>query len=284
MTHTRHELEGEMKQVFDEVHRAERRAYQGVQQLDREIIRFDLDVLVRELKGEYDSLPQVEAYLNEVEADMAENADLFRSSQRQEGQQSQSSAPATDSEHTMRRYEVNVIVDNSETSGAPVVHEVNPTYSNLMGRVDKEARYGALQTDFTMIRPGSLHRANGGYLIIRTEEILRNPASWEALKRSLREQKIMVEELAERMGFMAVKGLTPEPIPLDVKTVLIGDANLYHMLFRLDPEFPELFRVKAEFDSTMERTESNVLDYASFVCALCTKEACSPWTARASAS
>ncbi|MDE2861517.1 MAG: ATP-binding protein [Chloroflexota bacterium] len=278
MTQTRHELEGEMKQVFDEVHRAERRAHQGVQQLDREIIRFDLDILIRELKGEYDSLPQVEAYLNDVEADMAENADMFRSSQQQAGQP-QALTPAstsTDPEHAMHRYEVNVIVDNSETSGAPVVHEVNPTYNNLMGRVDKEARYGALYTDFTMIRPGSLHRANGGYLIIRIEEILRNPASWEALKRSLREQKIMVEEMAERMGFVAVKGLTPEPIPLDVKTVLIGDANLYHMLFRLDPEFPELFRVKAEFDSTMERTEANVLDYASFVCALCTKEGLLP--------
>ena len=278
MAQTRDELETGMKQVLDEVHRAERRAYQSIQQMDREIIRFDLDVLVRELKGEYDSLPQVEAYLNEVEADMEENADMFRSSQQQR-QQPQATAPAatsTDSENSMRRYEVNVIVDNSETSGAPVVHEFNPTYNNLMGRVDKEARYGALQTDFTMIRPGSLHRANGGYLTIRIEEILRNPAAWESLKRSLREQKIIVEELAERMGFMTVKGLTPEPIPLDVKTVLIGDAGLYHMLYRMDPDFPELFRVKAEFDSTMERTEANVLDYASFVCTLCTKEGLLP--------
>ena len=230
----------------------------------------------RELKGEYDYLPQVEAYLNEVEADMAENADMFRSSRQQQPQAQATNGTFTDAEHTMRRYEVNVMVDNSVTSGAPVVHEVNPTYNNLMGRVDKEARYGALHTDFTMIRPGSLHMANGGYLIIRIEEILRNPAAWEGLKRSLREQKIMVEELAERMGFMTVKGLTPEPIPLDVKTVLIGDAGLYHMLYKIDPDFPELFRVKAEFDSTMERTESNVLDYASFVCALCTKEGLLP--------
>ena len=277
MAQTRDELETGMKQVLDEVHRAERRAYQAIQQMDREIIRFDLDVLVRELKGEYDSLPQVEAYLNEVEADMEENADMFRSSQQQRQQQATAtSATPADSENSMRRYEVNVIVDNSETSGAPVVHEFNPTYNNLMGRVDKEARYGALQTDFTMIRPGSLHRANGGYLTIRIEEILRNPAAWEGLKRSLREQKIIVEELAERMGFMTVKGLTPQPIPLDVKTVLIGDAGLYHMLYRMDPDFPELFRVKAEFDSTMERTEANVLDYASFVCTLCTKEGLLP--------
>ena len=277
MTQIRNELETEMKSVLDQVHRAERRAYQGIQQLDREAIRFNLDVLVRELKGEYDSLPQVEAYLNEVEADMEENADMFRSSQQQRQQQAPTQAATfTDSENTMRRYEVNVIVDNSETSGAPVVHEFNPTHNNLMGRVDKEAHYGALQTDFTMIRPGSLHRANGGYLTIRIEEILRNPAAWEGLKRSLREQKIIVEELPERMGFMTVKGLTPEPIPLDVKTVLIGDAGLYHMLYRMDPDFPELFRVKAEFDSTMERTEANVLDYASFVCTLCTKEGLLP--------
>ena len=187
--------------------------------MDREIIRFALDFLVQELTEKYDSLPQVEAYLEEVEADMAENADLFRSTPQQQGeQQPQASAPPTapptDAEHNLRRYQVNVIVDNSQTRGAPVVLEFNPTYSNLMGRVDKEARFGALQTDFTLIRPGSLHRANGGYLIIRIEEILRNPAAWEGLKRSLKEQKIIVDDLAERMGFMTVKSLTPEPIPL----------------------------------------------------------------------
>ena len=281
LTRTRESLENDMKQVFEQVRRSERRAYARIQQVDREIIRFALDFLVQELTEKYDSLPQVEAYLEEVEADMAENADLFRSTPQQQGeQQPQASAPPaappTDAEHNLRRYQVNVIVDNSQTRGAPVVLEFNPTYSNLMGRVDKEARFGALQTDFTLIRPGSLHRANGGYLIIRIEEILRNPAAWEGLKRSLKEQKIIVDDLAERMGFMTVKSLTPEPIPLDVKTVLIGDDHLYHMLYRLDPDFQELFRVKAEFDSTMERTESNVRDYASFVCAMCTKEGLLP--------
>ena len=271
LTQIRETLESDLKQVLNQVRSAERLVYERIQQMDQEVVRFALDFLIQELKEKYDSLPQIGVYLDEVESDMAENVDLFRTKP-QEGQNPTPLAPPVSSNHSLRRYEVNVIVDNSQTQGAPVVLEFNPTHTNLLGRVDKEAQFGALQTDLTMIRPGSLHRANGGYIIIRIEEILRNALAWEGLKRSLKEQKIIIEELAERMGFITTRGLTPEPIPLEVKTILIGNAALYQTLYMYDPDFVELFKVKAEFDSTMERTEENIKDYASFVCALCTKE------------
>lgn len=171
-----------------------------------------------------------------------------------------------------RRYEVNVIVDNSELKGAPVVVELNPTYQNLFGRMEKEAQFGVLTTDFTMIRGGSLHKANGGYLVLRVEVLLQNPLSWDSLKRALTSRKVAVEEPGERLGFISIKGLKPEPIPLNVKVILIGNPLLYQMLYIYDMDFLELFKVKADFDTIMNRTEENMRKYAAFVCAFCRKE------------
>ncbi|HID86001.1 MAG TPA: Lon protease family protein, partial [Anaerolineae bacterium] len=130
----------------------------------------------------------------------------------------------------------------------------------------------ALVTDFTMIREGSLHRANGGYLVLPAEEVLRNLFSWDGLKRALRNKEIAIEEAGERLGFIATKSLRPEPIPLDVKVVLIGRTSLYHLLYALDEDFSELFKVKADFDISMDRTEENINDYAAFVCTVCEEE------------
>ncbi len=157
-------------------------------------------------------------------------------------------------------------------TGAPVVIEMNPTFNNLMGRLEKEAHFGALTSDFTMIRPGSIHKANGGYLVIRIEDILRNLMSWEGLKRCLREQKIIIEELAERFGFVTVKSILPEPIPLNIKVILIGENLYYHLLYKFDPEFPELFKVKADFDSRMDLNAENLRQYSATLCAVCGKE------------
>jgi lon-related putative ATP-dependent protease len=271
LTQIQETLENDLKQVFNQVRSAERLVYENIQKMDQDIVRFALDFLIQELKEKHGYLPQINAYLDEVESDMADNVELFRAKP-QEGQNPALAPPIAGSNHTLRRYEINVIVDNSQTQGAPVVLEVNPTHTNLLGHIDKEAQFGSLQTDLTMIRPGSLHQANGGYLIIRIEEVLRNPLAWEGLKRALKEQKIIVEEITERMGFITTRGLTPEPIPLEVKIILIGNTSLYQMLYMSDPDFMELFKVKAEFDSTMQRTDDNIRDYAAFVCTFCAKE------------
>jgi len=163
-------------------------------------------------------------------------------------------------------------VDNSDLRGAPVIMELNPTYQNLFGRIEKEAQFGVLTTDFTMIRGGSLHNANGGYVVLPAEEILRNLFSYDSLKRALMNERISIEEAGERLGFITTKGLRPGPIPLSVKVVLIGNPLLYQQLYALDMDFKELFKVKADFDISMDRTEENMRKYAAFVCTFCQKE------------
>ena len=180
-----------------------------------------------------------------------------------------------------RKYQVNVLVDNSKQEGAPVVVELNPSYSNLFGRVEKEAHFGALYTDLTMIKAGSLHRANGGYLVLRAEDLLRNPFSWDGLKRALLSRQIEIEEPGERFGFMATKSVRPQPIPLDVKVALIGSPLLYYLLYASDDEFSELFKVKADFDTSMARDEENVQDFLAVLSTFCHKEKLKPLDASA---
>ena len=259
-------LQTELQGAIDRVRQAERLLQERLQKMDQEITQSSLNVLITELKQKYTDLPSITAYLDRVAIDMVQNIHLF-----QPPDQNAQQEPPTRA-NTLGRYDVNVIVDNLETSGAPVIFAINPTHGNLLGRVEKEAQLGTMQTDFTMIRPGDLHRANGGFLIIRIEELLRDSAAWEGLKTSLLEQKIIIEELTERMGYPNIKGLTPEPIALNTKIILVGDSSLYHALYLNDPDFLELFKVKAEFDSTMDRSEKNIHEYASFIATLCAKE------------
>lgn len=263
----REELEEDVASTFREVQNIERRAHEAVRDLDQRVARFVLGHLLKELRDKYAGLPAVMAYLEAVESDIISNLSLFRGER--EGERH---APPWAKEDPFRRYEVNVIVDNSETAGAPVVVEYNPTYNNLIGRIEKEAVFGALITDFTMIRAGSLHKANGGYLVIPIEELLRNLFSWDGLKRALRESEVVIEEAAERLGFLATKTLQPEPIRLKLKVILLGDPLLYYLLYHFDPDFQELFKVKAEFGTRMDRTPENVRKYAAFFCMLCKKE------------
>lgn len=204
-----------------------------------------------------------------MQQDIIENKNLFRS------------PPEADASNpfvrlavsqAFRKYEVNALVDNAQLKGAPVVIETNPTFNNLMGRIEREAYFGAISSDFTMIRPGSLHKANGGYLVLRIDDILRNLMSWDSLKSSLRERKIIIEDLSERFGFLSMKSILPEPIPLNIKVILIGE-NLYHyLLYSSDREFAELFKVKADFDSQMDLSDENLKQYTCTLCAVCGKE------------
>ena len=271
MRENREHLEASLKQAINRVRSGEREVNERLHLMDQEIVRYAMDFLVQEIQEAYSSLPQVVDYLAEVERDIADNLDMFRAKP-EESQAPPMFPPQANREHTNRRYEVNVVVDNSNLNGAPVVLEFNPSYQNLFGRVEKEAQFGALQTDFTMIRPGSLHRANGGFLILQVEDVLRSPYSWDGLKRCLKEHKIIIEDMAERMGYVNSKALNPEPIPLNVKTILIGSPMLYHTLYSNDSDFVDLFKVKADFDSRMERSEDNIRDYAAFVCTLCNKD------------
>ncbi len=260
------ELRSTMRQFFD----MEQKIQEEIKKLNRDVALYAIGHLVDDLMEKYKDTPEVTAYLKDVQNDILDNLTPFV--KRGEPQQQLPFPVPWMKEEPFKKYEVNVIVDNSNVKGAPVVTESNPTHQNLFGRTEKEAQFGALITDFTMIRGGSLHKANNGYLIIPVEELLRNPFSYDGLKRALKNGSILIEELEERYGFISTKSLKPQPIPLNVKVILIGDPYLYQQLFVLDMEFTEHFKVKAEFDTTMARTEENVQQYAAFVCTLCQKE------------
>ncbi|HAA89221.1 MAG: Peptidase S16 lon domain protein [Thermoanaerobacterales bacterium 50_218] len=264
----RKQLEDLVTTTLREVQKVERKAQEAVRELDRQVVAIALDRLLAELKEKYSSLKEVLAYFDAVYQDILDNISLFRKETIEEQQRGAS----LQQENPFRKYEVNVIVDNSETKGAPVVVELNPTYTNLFGTIEKEAHFGALITDFTLIRAGSLHRANGGYLVVSVEELLRNPFSWDGLKRALRDRLAVIEDPLDRLGVLTTKGLRPEPIPLDLKVILLGDALLYTLLYYYDPDFRELFKVKAEFGVWMDRTKENIQKYAAFFATLCQKE------------
>jgi len=277
----RETVETELKRSLKEARNWEREANRRLQTLNREVALNVVGGLIEDLEEKYEALPQVVAYLKEVQEDIVSNIDQFLGQPQPETPAGP--IPAWAQELPFRKYEVNVAVDHSETVGAPVVMEMNPTYNNLLGRIEKEALYGALQTDFTLIKGGSLHQANGGYLVLPVEEVLRNLFAYDSLKRAIRDRQIMVEEMGERLGFLTSKSLQPEPIPLDVKVLLIGPPLLYHLLYSLDGDFRELFKVRAEFDVRMDRSEENVRNYVAFVCTICRREGLRPLDAAAAA-
>ena len=263
-------LESELRSAMRQFADMDRKIHQELEKMNREVAMYAVGHLVADLAEKYEDIPDVVVYLKNVQNEVLDNLSQFI--KKPEAPPQVPFPIPWMREAPSRNYEVNVIVDNSDVKGAPVVMESNPTYQNLFGRVEKEAQFGALVTDFTMIRGGSLHKANGGYLILPVEELLRNPFSYDGLKRALRNEHINIEEAEERLGFITTKSLKPKPIPLNVKVILIGDPYLYQQLYILDMEFDELFKVKVDFDTTMNRTEDNVRQYAAFICTLCQKE------------
>jgi lon-related putative ATP-dependent protease len=266
----REKLESELRSAMRQFADMDRKVHEEIEKVNREVVLYAVGHLMNDLAEKYKENSDVVSYLKNVQTDILDNISQFI--KEPEARPQVPFLPALGRETPFRKYEVNVVVDNSDIKGAPVITESNPTYQNLFGRIESEAQFGALVTDFTMIRRGSLHRANGGYLVLPVEALLINPLSYDSLKRALRSGQIVIEEAQERIGFITTKSLKPQPIPLDAKVILIGDPILYQELYTLDREFSELFKVKADFDTTMERTDENMKRYAAFVCTLCQKE------------
>ncbi len=231
--------------------------------LEREAALSVVGHLIDELKMKYHDHEKIAVYLENVKEDVLEHLDDFKTTEEQP--QALPFMKMPKSEPTFTRYTVNVLVNNKECKGAPCIFESNPTYFNLFGRIEHKIQYGIAITDFSMIKGGSLHRANGGYIIINVLDLLRNIFAYDALKRSIRNKEIKIEDVWEQYRLASTTTLRPEAIPLNVKVILVGNPYLYYMLYSLDEEYRELFKVKADFDSRMERTEENIQKYASFV-------------------
>jgi len=266
----REELTVEMRNTFRQLRELDQKGMETVEQLNRDVALGAMGHRVASLKDKYAHVAEVNAFIDAVQVDMVGNLPQFMEEVHPPQQPSPIPNPLL-KELAFRKYEVNVIVDNSESKGAPIVFEQNPTYSNLFGKVEREFQYGVVTTDFTMIRSGSIHKANGGFLVLPIEDLFRNPFVWDGLKSALKTGTIAIEEPAERMGYITTKSIKPESISLDLKVVLIGTPIINQILYTQDPDFSELFKVKADFDFAMERNEDNIRKYSAFVCTICEK-------------
>lgn len=269
----RPELQKELEKALRGVRDLEKKARARLRDLDKEIAEFAIGHFFESLKEKYSQHPKVIAFLDDVRKDVIQQVDAIKAAaQAPEEAPGPQTAPLPAPRSPFDNYRVNVLVDNSGLKGAPVILETNPTYSNLIGRIEHRAQFGALVTDFKMIRGGALQRANGGYLIADARAILRQPLAWEALKRALRNEEIKIEELAQQISLISTVGLEPEPIPLEVKVVLIGDPLTYYLLYAYDEQVQKLFKVRADFAPDMDRTRENMMKYALFIGARCQEE------------
>ncbi len=262
----------DLKKTMNSVRVLDKQVSQELKKLNRDVALYTIEKFIDDIKEEYVDVEEVGVFINEVKNDILDNINIFISDQTSSGaaQQTQAVFPWM-KELPFKKYEVNLIVDNSGLKGAPVVIEQNPTYQNLFGRIEKEAQFGVLTTDFTMIRAGSIHKANHGFLVIPVEELIKNYFSWDSLKMSLLNSRIVIEEAGEKLGFITTKGSKPESIPLDIKVILIGNPVYYGLLYTMDQDFKKLFKVKADFDIAMDRNEANARKYAAFICTICEK-------------
>jgi lon-related putative ATP-dependent protease len=255
-------LGSEVEKTISRLRELEAEVNIKLEELDKQTVLFLLEPLMKSLQDKYEGLDPVIKHLNLMQKDIIENADQFRVKEPKEPGEYLAQLSQQDRTH---RYQVNVLVDNSELSGAPVIVESHPSYTNLLGRIEHEVVMGATRTDFTMIRPGAFHRANGGYLVIPARDLLVNPYAWEGIKRVLRDGEIRLVELSHQMGLASNVTLEPEPVPLEIKVVLVGTPTLYYLLRAYDEDFAKLFKVRAEFGTSMDRTPDTENEYGVFV-------------------
>jgi len=254
----------------------ERKHRDRVKELNREMALYAVGHLMDELRQRHADSPEIVAHLEAVQADVIENVHDFLGSAEAEDAAGQirklfSESPA------LSRYGVNLMVDNGGAIGRPVIREDLPTFANLAGRIEHHAHFGTLVTDFTLIRPGALHRANGGYLVLDARRLLSQPLAWEYLKTALEAGEVRIDPPERLYGLSATASLEPEPIPLDVKLVLLGERHVYHLLAAYDPEFLAHFKVAADFEDAMPR-DGNELQYARLVATLARADKLRPFS------
>ncbi|MFO8037438.1 MAG: AAA family ATPase [Anaerolineales bacterium] len=252
---TQSELDRDVENTLEAIRRLDREIHENLKGLITKTVQFVIGPLISDLRSKYQDNCSVTHHLDALQEDLVERIVRSRLADKEE----------LDSEVLLTRYGVNVLVDHTEKTGAPVVLESHPTYENLVGRIEHRLSPRGSQTDFSLIRPGALHRANGGYLLLPARDLLLNPQAWNSLKRALRDNNIRLQAQTVKLGTVVTSSLDPEPIPLDIKVILFGTPRLYYLLKENDEDFAKLFKIRAEFATEMDRTADNEHAYALFI-------------------
>ncbi len=270
--HSIEALRERLHKLLQQFPRWRREMQAQIREASRETLELAVGHLIEEIKEHYPDLPAVQSFLDDVLCDVVEVGQELR----EQAAKSGDAAAASEGGISAQRYQVNLIVDQDARPFAPLVFEDHPTYPNLVGRIDQFAHMGMLVTNFTLIKPGALHRANGGYLMLDAEKVLIQPYAWEGLKRALKSRRIRIESLAHVLGWVGALPLEPDPIPLSVKLVLFGERRHYYLLKALDAEFAELFKIAADFEDTVERNADNTQRYSRMLGALARRQGLKP--------
>ncbi|MDY6845725.1 MAG: ATP-binding protein, partial [Chloroflexota bacterium] len=272
-------LEEQLQEILQQVPLWQREAQDEIRELNKEMANFAIGGLINEIIEKYNEHKKIIEHIEQIQDQIVENADAFLS--RNGGEPSSFleavSQHGSGQKSLMDQFKVNVIIDNKDLQGAPVIFENNPTYANLIGRVEHYAQMGTLRTDFRMIKPGAMHKANGGYLILDARKLLSQAYSWDGLKRALQSKEIEIESIGEALSLISTVSLRPEPIPLNLKIALVGDRLLYYLLLQYDPDFSELFKVEADFETEIEWDHKNQVLYAKLIASIINKESTKPF-------
>lgn len=265
-------LQQDTLEIIRKLKNNDKETKQKVSEWEHKIALLALGVHMNDLREKYKKYSAIMEYLENVQKDILDNLDDFREEETSE-EQPQFIIPFMQKEETpVYKYRVNVLVDNSTLKGAPVIVDFNPTYPNLIGKIEYDSEFGSVSTDYTKIKPGLFHLANGGYLILQAKDVLSNPQAYEAINRVLKTKKINIENMKDQAGVVAVPALKPQPIPVDIKVILVGSTSIYQLLYEYEEDFRKLFKVKADFDEEMDRNNENILKLAEFISGFCKKE------------
>jgi lon-related putative ATP-dependent protease len=269
-------LEEEIAKSIKQARKLEKEAMDKVKELENKVALFSVRDILDNIREKYSSHPDVIDYLDMVQKHMLENIDNFLPDS---GRDAGGALPfrIPQQQPTFTEYKVNVFTDNSKTEGAPLIFESNPTYTNLFGIIERESRFGVLLTDFTMIHPGSIAKANGGYLVADALDILKYPFVWDTLKKVLENRELRIEDVYQQYGLITTVGIRPEPIKLNLKVIMLGSPYLYHLLYAYDEDFKKLFKVKADFDSVVDIENNTLSRYACSIKTICDNDSLKPF-------
>jgi predicted ATP-dependent protease len=264
------ELRKKLKASLETASNVQTKAMERLQKIDKDIGEYTASGLFDSMFEQYSQWPKITQYLTDLKAYVLDNLELFKGTE--EPLHPMFGVPLSQvmgGRNPLLPFEVNVFVDNSKAKGPPVIVESNPNFGNMFGKIERRFLFGGYLSDHTMLKPGALSKANGGYLLLGVKDVLTNPGVWPALKRAIKNEEVRIEDPLEQFGLVAPQALRPEPMPIRVKVVLTGDALLYQLLSMYDEDFWEIFKVKADFDFEIEKTKDNMLAYAAFLSGCC---------------